>query len=220
MMTSFNASGAFAASGVPMSSAGVRPAHTSVSRRLVYVVDDNPAICQAFELMLGAHGYTVMSFLSGQTFIDTADLHAGSALLLDQSLPGISGIEVLQYVRRHNCKLPVIVITGNGRIRNAVDAMKLGAVDYLEKPLEEQAVLDWLGKVAPMAAAGVGASLDSLTLREREVLAQLALGLSSKEAARVLDISPRTVDAHRCNILAKFGTNSILVAIRMAGLSN
>lgn len=205
----------------PDVSAGVRAPAASAGRgRFVYVVDDNPSICQAFELLLAAHGYDVVSFLSGQSFVDHADLSAGVALLLDQSLPGISGIEVLQHLRQRNCNLPVIVITGNGRIRNAVDAMKLGAVDYLEKPLEEQAVLDWLHKVTPCAAppAEAGPVLALLTLRERQVLEQLALGLSSKEVARVLDISPRTVDVHRCNILTKLGANSMLVAIRMAGL--
>ena len=103
---------------------------------------------------------------------------------------------------------------------DAVDAMKLGAVDYLEKPLEEQALMALLGKVAPPpAAVKPHALLESLTLREREILQIMAQGLSSKEVAKQLCISPRTVDVHRCNILSKLGVNSMLVAIRMLRLS-
>lgn len=196
-----------------------QPSLPQVARKHVYVVDDHAAVCLAFELMLGAHGYDVVSFASGDEFLAGADLHDGATLLLDQGLPGMSGLEILHVLRQRRCQMPVILMTGNGQIRNAVDAMKLGAVDYLEKPLEEQALMTLLGKVTPPpAAVKPNALLESLTLREREILQIMAQGLSSKEVAKQLNISPRTVDVHRCNILTKLGVNSMLVAIRMLRL--
>lgn len=201
-----------------MASAAIK--HQASLRKHIYVVDDHAAVCLAFELMLGAHGYEVISFASGDEFLAGADLHDGATLLLDQGLPGKSGLEILHILRQRRCQMPVILMTGNGQIRNAVDAMKLGAVDYLEKPLEEQALMALLGKVAPPpAAVKPHALLESLTLREREILQIMAQGLSSKEVAKQLCISPRTVDVHRCNILSKLGVNSMLVAIRMLRLS-
>lgn len=190
--------------------------------RAVYVVDDNPMICSALDMLLAAHDYSVVTYTSGEAFLADSSVSANGCLLVDLLLPNLSGIDILMSVRQRLPNMPVIFMSGHGEVRTAVEAMKLGAVDFLQKPIDDLALLALLQQVAPPAAVelplAAPAVMDRLTCREREILQQLAGGLTSKQIARLLDISPRTVDVHRCNILAKLGATSILAAIRMVGM--
>ncbi len=193
--------------------------------RVVHLVDDDAAIRRAVGFMLKTSGYRVESYESGTDFVKASNrLHDG-CILLDIRMPGMDGLEVQQALQENGVALPVIIMTGHGDVSLAVKAMKAGAVDFIEKPFEKEALLKSLeegySRLSRREATNdrmrdANISLQALTARERDVLDGLAQGLPNKTIAYDLGISPRTVEIHRANLMTKLGVRSLSEALRIA----
>jgi two-component system, LuxR family, response regulator FixJ len=191
---------------------------------VVHIVDDDEAVRQSLAFLLGTAGIPVRVYDSATSFLGSlATLQAG-CLITDVRMPDMTGIELLQRLRAEDVKVPVIVITGHGDIPLAVEAMKCGAIDFIEKPFDEEAILsavhaaeDRAKKLGPRSAeeAQVAARLASLSERERQVLDGLVAGNANKTIAYELGISPRTVEVYRANLMSKMQAKSLSELIRM-----
>ena len=193
--------------------------------RLVHIVDDEDAIRRSIGFMLRTSGYGVKAWDDGATFLRSARSAVMGCVLLDIRMPQMDGIEVQRAMADRGITMPVIVITGHGDVATAIAAMRLGAVDFLEKPFERAALIaaldagfqrldhrmDISGRVSE-ARVRVAA----LTPRERDILDGLARGFPNKTIAYDLGISPRTVEVHRANVMAKLGVHSLSDALRIA----
>lgn len=200
------------------------------SEPTVFIVDDDAAIREGLGALLRAKGYAVEAHVSAEAFLAAANLdRVPACVLADIRMPGISGLELQRDLKQRAVNLPVIVITGHGDVSQAVAALKAGAVDFLEKPFTNAAILEAiecaLGRGAGPDPAAVHEGLASLTARERDVLEHLTIGMSSREIGERLGISARTVDVHRGNLLTKLGARNtadlirIVVSARHAGKS-
>jgi len=194
-------------------------------RRLIHIVDDEEAIRRSASFMLKTSGFDVQTWPSGVAFLKEARSASPGCILLDVRMPEMDGLEVQQALIEHGVAMPVIVLTGHGDISIAVRAMKAGAVDFLEKPFEKARLLDAIEEafarledVAGRAdrAQDAAVAIASLTAREREVLEGLAQGLPNKTIAYDLDISSRTVEVHRANLMSKLNVRSLSEALRIA----
>lgn len=192
---------------------------------MVYLVDDDAAVRAGFSALFRSVGLPVKSFASGEAFLESVDEHALGCLVVDVRMPGMSGLELQERLRDRGVGLPIILISAHGDVPMAVRAMKAGAIDFLEKPVNEQLLLDRIQGCLSVARhvydnaeliAVTRARLEALTPREREVLDRLVKGESSKVIAAELDISPRTVDVHRSHIMDKLGARSIAELVRVA----
>ena len=190
----------------------------------VHVVDDDEAVRRSLAYLLRTAGHVVYTWASGEAFL--AGMTAGPAcVLLDVRMPGIDGPEVQRQLAARGLALPVIVMTGHGDIATAVQAMKAGAIDFLEKPFESATLRKALATAAERLAtadshqaqlAEAEARLHILTPREREVLDGLARGLPNKTIAWDLGISARTVEVHRANVMNKLGLPTLSDVLRIA----
>lgn len=194
-------------------------------RKLVYVVDDDEAIRRSASFMLKTSGYAVETWADGVAFLKEVRRLSDGCILLDVRMPEMDGLEVQQALLDRGITMPVIVLTGHADVLVAVRAMKAGAVDFLEKPFEKALLLAAIETAfARLASAGgaaaraadAGVILSILTRREREVLEGLAQGLPNKTIAFDLGISPRTVEVHRANLMAKLDVRSLSDALRLA----
>src|SRR3954452_11672790 len=191
----------------------------------VYVIDDDPAMRDSLDFLLGAAGFSVRLFDSAQRFLDElASLEAG-CVLTDVRMPGIDGMELLRQLNAGARKLPVIVMTGHGDVPLAVEAMKLGALDFLEKPFEDDRLIGMIetallqndsGSKSEAVTADMAARVTSLTQRERQVMQGLVSGQSNKVIAREYDISPRTVEVYRANVMTKLQAGNLSELVRFA----
>jgi two-component system response regulator FixJ len=193
--------------------------------RLVHLVDDDEAIRRSVGFMLKTSGYHVRTYESGVELLKGAPNLEPGCVLLDIRMPGMDGLEVQSALRDKGVTLPVIIMTGHGDVTLAVQAMKAGAVDFIEKPFEKAVLLsaiehgvDRIRKSAANQDRADEATvrLQALTPREREVLDGLAKGLPNKTIAYDLGISPRTVEIHRANVMSKLGVRSLSEALRIA----
>jgi two-component system response regulator FixJ len=193
--------------------------------RLIHLVDDDEAIRRSAGFMLKTSGLRVRTYESGDALLKEGSALEPGCILLDIRMPGMDGLEVQQALKDRGVALPVIIMTGHGDVSLAVQAMKLGAVDFIEKPFEKAVLLeaieqafDRLGrsKAAKERAKDAGVRLQALTQREREVLDGLAQGLPNKTIAYDLGISPRTVEIHRANLMTKLEVRSLSEALRIA----
>jgi two-component system response regulator FixJ len=190
----------------------------------VFIVDDDAAIRDSLRMMLEMSGYTVRDFASAQSFLSDGDLQGG-CLIVDVRMPGMGGLELQEELARRKATIPVIVITGHGDVPLAVRAMRAGAMDFVEKPFDEERMLQ---SVADALAAGQRAQsraaeaqeardlLNQLTPREREILDQLVKGHANKVVAHQLGISPRTVEIHRASIMEKLQARNLSNVVRTA----
>ena len=194
-------------------------------RPIVHLVDDDEAIRRSVGFMLKTSGFKVRSFESGVDLLKAASGLEPGCILLDIRMPGMDGLEVQSALRDKGVTLPVIIMTGHGDVTLAVQAMKAGAVDFIEKPFEKAVVLSALEhgvERLKRSAADIdladeaGVRLQALTARERQVLDGLAAGLPNKTIAYDLGISPRTVEIHRANLMSKLGARSLSEALRIA----
>ncbi len=195
------------------------------AQRLVHLVDDDAAIRRSVGFMLKTSGHRVESYESGTELLKgSAKLDQG-CILLDIRMPGMDGLEVQQALQENGVSLPVIIMTGHGDISLAVRAMKAGAVDFIEKPFEKDALLasleDGYRRLSRMEATDdrirdATIRLQALTARERDVLEGLAQGLPNKTIAYDLGISPRTVEIHRSNLMTKLDARSLSEVLRIA----
>ena len=192
---------------------------------IIYVIDDDEAVRQSLEFLLKAAGIPVRGFESARAFLDVLPTVEHGCIVTDVRMPEITGIDLLKKVKQVRPELPVIVITGHGDISLAVDAMKIGAVDFLEKPFDDDhllaAVKSALDREADLARrkAEVGEvqeKLAALSNRERQVLEGLVAGNANKTIAFDLGISPRTVEIYRANLMTKMAANSLSDLVRMA----
>jgi two-component system, LuxR family, response regulator FixJ len=198
-----------------------------MSRDVVYIVDDDAAVRDSIAALLSLHGYTVQQFASARDYLAGIELLPRGCVLLDIRMPGMSGLELQDELNRCGRTEPIVFITGHGDIELAVRAMKAGARDFLQKPFDEAALLRAIDEAQatnriarePARDPAAQASLAALTWREREILAHVLRGLTSKEIGQALGISVRTVDIHRGNIMNKTGTRNVveLVLLAMSG---
>jgi two-component system response regulator FixJ len=193
-------------------------------RRVVHLVDDDEAIRRSAGFMLKTSGFVVNTFASGMELLKERELEPG-CILLDVRMPGLDGLEVQQALRERGSTLPVVVMTGHGDVGVAVQAMKAGAIDFIEKPFEKavllRAIEEGLARLdqsdrSRVRAEEAGVRLKALTPREQDVLQGLARGHPNKTIAYDLGISPRTVEIHRANLMSKLGVASLSDALRIA----
>jgi two-component system response regulator FixJ len=193
--------------------------------RLVHLVDDDEAIRRSVGFMLKTSGFHVRTYQSGVDLLKSAGNLEPGCILLDIRMPGMDGLEVQAALRDKGITLPVIIMTGHGDVTLAVQAMKAGALDFIEKPFEKAVLLsalehgiDRLKRSAANVerADEAAVRLQALTPRERDVLDGLAKGLPNKTIAYDLGISPRTVEIHRANLMSKLEVKSLSEALRIA----
>ncbi|KRA64933.1 two-component system response regulator [Caulobacter sp. Root656] len=194
-------------------------------RRMIHIVDDEEAIRRSAGFMLKTSGYAVSTYASGDAFLQAAKDAEPGCVLLDVRMPGMDGLEVQKVMAERGVAMPVVVLTGHGDISVAVRAMKGGAVDFIEKPFEKAVLLsaitaafERLDDVEARAARSRDAevAIAALTGREQDVLKGMAQGLPNKTIAFDLGISPRTVEVHRANLMAKLQVKSLSEALRIA----
>jgi FixJ family two-component response regulator len=195
------------------------------SRGEIFVVDDDPAVRGTLSAILCRDGYEVVGFAEGTAFLGAARTREPACVLLDVYLPGRSGLEILKELNAEEYPAPILMISGKGDIPMAVEAIKHGALDFIEKPFRGSTVSACVQ--AAIAARSRRANVNglngipafagrkSLTKREGEVLAQLVTGASSKEAAIELGISPRTIEIHRAHIMGKLGAKNVADLVRI-----
>ena len=191
----------------------------------IYLVDDEDAIRRSVGFMLRSAGFRIEAFASGVEFLKKARELEPGCVLLDIRMPGMDGLEVQEALSEQGIPLPVIIMTGHGDITTAVRAMKSGAIDFIEKPFEKAALLSAIAAASTRLnnddrrrarAEEASTRLNVLTPRERDVLNGLVDGLPNKTIAFDLGISPRTVEIHRANLMAKLGVKSLSEALRIA----
>jgi two-component system response regulator FixJ len=190
---------------------------------LIHLIDDDEAVRASLALLIGTVGLRVQPWADPQAFLAKFDRQAIGAIVLDVRMPGISGLTVLDTLIAQGVDQPVIMLTGHGTVEMCRRAFKSGAAEFLEKPVDDEALLEALQnavrqhvKSRQRNQAGLEARqrFAQLSEREREVLGLIASGLTNKEIGRALDVSPRTVETHRANLFAKLGAESLAQLIR------
>jgi len=191
--------------------------------RVVHIVDDDEAVRQSLAFLLSSAGLAVRLYDSATAFLAGLARVKGGCLITDMRMPDMTGLELLHALKARACGLPAIVITGHGDVALAVEAMKAGAVDFIEKPFDEEAILHAVQAALERGSEGEGgdapaiaARLASLSERERQVLEGLIAGHPNKTIAYDLGISPRTVEVYRANLMTKMEARSLSELIRMA----
>jgi FixJ family two-component response regulator len=191
----------------------------------VFVVDDDPSIRESLSLLLSSAGYGVKTFASAKQFLESECVTPGPAcLVLDVKMPDLSGLDLQKELKSRNYLIPIIFITGHGDIPMSVQAMKKGAINFLSKPFDDADLLDAV-KEALLKDMQTRSDLkeqkyifqrmEALTTREHEILTYLITGMLNKQIAFELNISERTVKAHRKQVLDKIGVDSIAELVRM-----
>jgi two-component system response regulator FixJ len=190
----------------------------------VYVVDDDEAVRESLRALFQSVGVAVETFVSAATFLASLNGWQFGCLVVDVRMPGLSGLELQKLLVERRVSLPVIVITGYGDVEMAVRAMKAGARDFIEKPFNDQQILEQVRACLEESRTRrqederldtVKARLASLTPREREVLVLMVGGKPAKFIAAELGISPKTVDVHRSHVISKMGVGSLAELIRL-----
>ena len=197
---------------------------TMTTQPTVFVVDDDPRLRKSLVAAMEATPFAAKAFPTAQEFLDEFDPALAGCVILDLQMPGMNGLELLEHMRARGMELPVIVFSGRGDISSAVKSLKLGAVDFLEKPADHRVLiarvteairLDGLRRQERKDADSIRRRLEALTARERELLELVAAGLSSKLIAAKLGLSIRTVDNHRKHLLSKMQAENTADLVRM-----
>jgi two-component system, LuxR family, response regulator FixJ len=195
---------------------------------LVHVIDDDDAARESLKFLLRTAKIDVRTYDSATAFLNTVSEGAIGCIVTDVRMPGVSGVDLLRQLKARGSTMPVIVITGHGDIQLAVEAMKIGAADFLEKPFDDEVLLasvkSALGRLAKDAQreterADLNNRLATLSSREREVLEGLVAGKANKVIAFDLGISPRTVEIYRAHVMTKMNAGSLSELVRMALLA-
>jgi FixJ family two-component response regulator len=190
---------------------------------LIHLIDDDAAVRDSLALLIGTVGLRVQTWASPQDFMTAFDRNSIGAIVLDVRMPGISGLTVLDKLVAEGVDQPVIMLTGHGTVDMCRRAFKSGAAEFLEKPIDDQALLDALQSAVQQHVKSRARNREDrdareryaqLSEREREVLGLIVAGLTNKEIGRALDVSPRTVETHRANLFAKLDAESLAQLIR------
>lgn len=195
-----------------------------MSRNLcpLYIVDDEESVLESMAFMLESYGYEVKVYSKGTDFLEDADLASAGCVLLDSRMPEMRGQDVHQLMNERVSPVSVIYLTGHGDIPMAVDALKDGALDFFQKPVDGSALIN----AVDLAMAASLSNLDklhakkvlqSLTKREREVLSLVVKGLKNQEMAHQLCVSLRTIEVHRSNVMRKLDVENVASLIRKVG---
>jgi two-component system response regulator FixJ len=194
-------------------------------RGKVYVIDDDEAMRDSLDFLLGSANFDVTLFELAQHFLDALPGVEFGCVVSDVRMSGIDGLELLKRLKASRSTIPVLIMTGHGNVPLAVEAMKLGAVDFLEKPFEDDRLIGMIDVALKQALSGVrseavtldiAARIAGLSPRERQVMEGLIAGLSNKLIAREYDISPRTIEVYRANVMTKMQAGSLSELVRLA----
>jgi two-component system response regulator FixJ len=197
---------------------------TPAADRTVFVVDDDAAALDSLVMLLRSDGLNPNGFSSAQAFLDALTPESRGCIISDVRMPGMDGVQLIRALKGMNCILPVIVITGHADVTVAVQAMKAGAAEFVQKPFESELILRLVRACLEDNDDAVDASakrtrvlrrIESLTARERQVLDLIMEGASNKAIASALAISPRTVEIYRANVMSKMRADSLSDLIRM-----
>jgi two-component system response regulator FixJ len=198
---------------------------------VIHVIDDDEAVRESLAFLLATAGHTVHTHASARLFLDAGMPAADpsmSCIITDVRMPDMTGIDLLQHLQEKGSNVPVIVVTGHGDVPLAVEAMKLGAADFLEKPFDDVAILDTVKSALARREKAyqhdalreqVAERIAALSQRERQVLECLVVGQANKTIAYELGISPRTVEVYRANVMTKMKAQSLSELVRMALLA-
>jgi two-component system, LuxR family, response regulator FixJ len=190
---------------------------------LIHLIDDDQAVRESLALLIGTVGLRVQSWADPQAFIDGFDRSGIGAIVLDVRMPGISGLTALERLVAQGVDQPIIMLTGHGTVEMCRRAFKSGAAEFLEKPVDDEQLLEALqhavrqhvnSRERTQADQSARERFGQLSEREREVLGMIVTGLTNKEIARALALSPRTVETHRANLFAKLDSDSLAQLIR------
>jgi two-component system, LuxR family, response regulator FixJ len=194
-------------------------------RTTIDIIDDDAAMRDSLAFLLDVNGYATRAYETANDFLKDAAANASSCIISDIRMPGMNGIELVRNLRSAGANCPVILITGHGDVALAVEAMKAGAADFIEKPFDDSALLEAIRSALDSRVAAMGegsarkeaeARLAELSPRERDVLRGLVAGKINKVIAHDLSISPRTVEVYRANLMAKTGARSMSELMRIA----
>ncbi|MDR3504937.1 MAG: response regulator FixJ [Acidocella sp.] len=195
---------------------------------VVHLIDDDEAVRQSLAFLLTSAGFAIRTYASATAFLDALVAVQPGCVVTDVRMPGLSGLDLQRELISRRIGLPVIVMTGHGDVKLAVEAMKAGAVDFIEKPFQDETMISAIRTAFDRYARdarhsdetnAVEARLNALTVREREVLDGLLAGRPNKTIAYDLNISARTVEVHRANLMTKMGAASLPELVRMVLLS-
>lgn len=191
----------------------------------VYIVDDDAAVRDGLKALLTVSGYELATFDSAESFLAAIDRKAAGCAVLDIRMPGMSGLDLQRELKKRSIALPVIIITGHGDVPLAVAALKAGAVDFIEKPFDSDALIGSIEEALRRGAAALASTFDrdtvaarvaQLTAREREVMDLVVAGHPNKVVADRLGIAVRTVEIHRARVMEKTEARNLSELIRMA----
>ena len=194
---------------------------SDTASEIVYVVDDDASVRDALSVMLTLEGFQVFGFADGDSLLAAVRQHQPDCVILDVHMPGRSGLDILKELHQRQNAVPLFIISGQGDIPMAVDAIKNGALDFIEKPFHAETLVtrirEAIAAARQKAQVNTGLRLaphfpgrDLLTPREFQVLELIANGASSKEAGRHLGISPRTIEVHRARVMEKLGAKNTI----------
>ena len=190
----------------------------------VFLIDDDPSVRDSLSLLLSLKGVRTQLFANAESFIEAYLPGWVGCVLTDLRMPGMTGLELQAALRAREIELPVVVLTAHGDVATARAALKNGAFDFLEKPIDDALLIEVLGnalrvdrerRTAVTTRAFVSARFERLTEREREILALITAGHQNREVAAQLGISPRTVEVHKARIMEKLGCRSLAELIRV-----
>lgn len=195
----------------------------STRNATVFIIDDDADFRESVQWLLESTRHTIKSYASAQEFLDTYDQRPG-CLLLDVRMPEINGLALQQIMQERDIRLPVIILTGHGDVPMAVSAMKNGALDFLEKPFDDDVLLKLVDKGMQEAEQRFSEQsqelelrefYDTLSRREREVMELVVAGNSNREIAETLGISPKTVEVHRSRVMSKMRAENLAQLVQM-----
>ncbi len=191
----------------------------------VYVVDDDQGMLDSTVWLLESVGLTALPFTSGRAFLDACDEHSQGCVLLDVRMPGMGGLNVQEALRSRGIQMPIIFVSGHADVPIVVRAFRAGAVDFIEKPYNEQLLLDSVQQALNQEASSAHTDprlqalqhrLESLTPRERDVLLPLVRGFTNREIAEQLDISVKTIDLYRSRVMKRMQADTLPELVGMA----